>query len=100
MVEKIHGNFPTLFDQMDDGEEDADTEGESRGVEEQGRGAKDPYGIIPYVLTYCRVTNETISEAYKGSVNHLFFIVTYETERLMKENDMRRRYMKGGYSEL
>lgn len=52
------------------------------------------------MLTYCRVTNETISEAYKGSVNHLFYIVTYETERLMKENDMRRRYMKGGYSEL
>lgn len=49
------------------------------------------------MLTYCRVTNETISAVYRSSVIHLFYIVTYETERLRRENEQLRKYQRNGY---
>lgn len=36
------------------------------------------FGIIPYVLKYCEVTNETISDVMNESVNFVFYIVSYE----------------------
>ena len=36
------------------------------------------FGIIPYVLKYCEVTNETISDVMNESINFVFYIVSYE----------------------
>lgn len=89
MVEKIHGNFPALFDQQEDEREDDG--GKGGGNEVPASGFASGYGILPYLLTYCRVTNETLSEAYRGSVIHLFYIVSYETERLEADAERIRR---------
>lgn len=50
------------------------------------------------MLTYCSVTNETITAAYKGSVIHLFYVASYEYERRKKENERRSMYMRNGFS--
>ena len=36
------------------------------------------FGIIPFVLKYCEVTNETISNVMNEGVNMVFYIVSYE----------------------
>lgn len=36
-----------------------------------------------------------IAEVYKGSVIHLFYIVSYETMRRKRENDELKKYRKG-----
>ena len=92
MVEKIHGNFPALFDLEADSQEGEDSGEEGGGNEgPAGRAASD-YGILPYLLTYCRITNETLTDAYKGSVLHLFYVVSYETERMEAEVERLRRH--------
>ena len=97
MVESVHSHFPALFDPQDEeGREDRpDADGETG---ERGGQSVQPYGITPYVLTYCRVANTPIAEAYKSSVIHLFYIVTYETERLRRENERLKQYMRKGHS--
>lgn len=58
------------------------------------------FGIVPYVLTYCRVTNEPISAVYRSSVIHLFYIVSYETERKKLENEALKKYRVKGYNQM
>lgn len=99
MVTKIHTNFPILFDQPDD-ENEEHRSGEVERTESEDRRTANTFGILPYILTYCRITNETITAAYGSSVIHLFYVVSYETERLMKEEEMRKRYMRRGYGGL
>lgn len=36
------------------------------------------FGIIPYILKYCEVTNEPITEVMNESINFVFYIVSYE----------------------
>mgnify|MGYP003564480863 FL=1 len=36
------------------------------------------FGIIPYVIKYCEVTNEPITEVMNESINFVFYIVSYE----------------------
>lgn len=69
-------------------------------VGERDRAPVQTFGILPYILTYCRVTNEPISEVYKSSATHLFYVVTYETERRRRENEELRKYVKGGYKSM
>lgn len=42
--------------------------------------------MIPYLLTYCKLTNETYTDAMRESVMQVFIIVNYEVERIEKEN--------------
>lgn len=56
------------------------------------------YGITPYVLTYCRITNEPISAVYRSSIIHMLYIVSYETERKRQENEALKKYRRGGYT--
>lgn len=61
------------------GEEVKDGKKEEEGVAQQFK--EDGFvgfGIIPYILKYCEVTNETITSAFKESVNFVFYIVSYE----------------------
>lgn len=36
------------------------------------------FGIIPFILKYCEVTNETISNVMNESINLVLYIVSYE----------------------
>lgn len=36
------------------------------------------FGIIPFLLKYCEVTNETISNVMNESINFVLYIVSYE----------------------
>ena len=43
----------------------------------QGNGLTQ-FGIIPYLLKYCEVTNETLTDVMNESINLIFYIVSYE----------------------
>lgn len=49
------------------------------------------YGLIPYLLTYCKLTNETITAAWRESVMQVLVVVNYEAERIEQENQRLRR---------
>ena len=58
-------------------EENEDAEKSEEGGNKSGREING-YGIIPFVLRFCEVTNETFTEAMNYDVNTLFYIVSYE----------------------
>lgn len=41
------------------------------------------------------MTNTAIADAYRSSVIHMFFVVSYETVRKRRENEELKRYRKG-----
>lgn len=49
------------------------------------------FGIIPYVLKYCDVTNETISDVMNESVNFVFYIVSYEVLKAKEQEKQLKR---------
>lgn len=49
------------------------------------------FGIIPYVLKYCEVTNETISDVMNESVNFVFYIVSYEVLKAKEQEKQLKR---------
>lgn len=85
-ISNICDNFPLLFEGRSEG--DTKGEGDERGV---GQNKFAPFGIIPYLLKYCEVTNETLTTVMKESVRLVFYIVSYEVvkakeqERQLKE---------------
>jgi hypothetical protein len=73
-------------------EDEGDRQEEEKVVDRQfGQNQFATFGIIPFVLKYCEVTNETISNVMNEGVNMVFYIVTYEIlkakeqERQLKE---------------
>ena len=88
-MHKITEQFPLIFEKGP--EEDEDGEGEEKGdrrVDKQT--GKNQFGIIPIILTYCKETNTSISEAMQESVNFIFYIASFiiirnkEIEKKMK----------------
>ena len=69
--------FPLLFDTTS--REDGDADGEETDANQinQGNGLTQ-FGIIPYLLKYCEVTNETLTDVMNESINLIFYIVSYE----------------------
>jgi hypothetical protein len=60
-------------------EEDEDTEEvEERTYPQYSQSGLMEFGILPYILKYCEVTNETISAVMNESINFVFYVVTYE----------------------
>ena len=57
-----------------EGTEESDNQGDNQITEN--------YGAIPYVLTYCKLTNHTLTEALSTSVAQVFYIANYEVDRL------------------
>ena len=72
---QIHKNFPILFNQETG--EDGSTEGGEGEPNQSGRGFSE-FGIIPFILKFCEVTNETFTAALEYEVTTLFYIVSYE----------------------
>ena len=66
-------SFPILFTQVD--EESQDEQGDNQPVQQTGLVQ---FGIIPYILEYCKATNETFSTAMKQPVNLVLYITSYK----------------------
>lgn len=73
-------------------EDEGGRQEEEKVVDRQfGQNQFTTFGIIPFVLKYCEVTNETITNVMNESVNMVFYIVSYEIlkakeqERQLKE---------------
>lgn len=59
---------------------------EAETAEKEEQIAENPYGLLPIVLTYCRITNETVTKAFQESVYQVLWIASYEADRINKEN--------------
>ena len=93
-VHSIHKNFPQLFEQ--ENEED-----EGQGNEETISNTNSSYrqlqqfGIIPYVLTYCKLTNHTFGEAMTHNINTVFYLVSYDLiVNKIKNEEIKKAYKK------
>jgi hypothetical protein len=82
MLGGIYKNFPGLFDQPAESEDDP-------GREEEGdrgeNGSFTRFDIFPLVLDYCKETNETLTTALNESVVQVFFICDYINEKRIEE---------------
>lgn len=54
------------------------------------------FGILPFILKYCEVTNETISNVMNESVNFVFYVVTYEVLKA-KEQEKQLKQIRNNY---
>lgn len=54
------------------------------------------FGIIPFLLKYCEVTNETITSVMNESVNFVFYIVSYEILKA-KEQEKQLKQIRNNY---
>ena len=81
-IQRIHENFPILFNK---GNEDNEyTEG-SEGEPNKSGGEFSAFGIIPFVLKFCEVTNHNFEEALNYDVSTLFYIVSYEVVKIKEQ---------------
>lgn len=76
-IDNVCNSFPLLFERGDEGRE-----------EDSGPIRQNPiatFGIIPYILKYCEVTNETLTDVMKESINLVFYIVSYEVVKAKEQ---------------
>lgn len=67
-------------------EDEGDRQEEEKVVDRQsGQNQFTSFGIIPYILKYCEVTNEKFSDVMNESINLVFYIVSYEILRLNEQ---------------
>ena len=78
----IHKNFPTLFAEAP---EEIGSSEEFEKELNQNSGDFEQFGIIPYVLKFCEVTNHTLTETLEMDVNTVFYIVSYEILKIKKQ---------------
>ena len=45
---------------------------------------------MPYILTYCKLTNHTFNATLRESVIQVFYVVSYEVDRLNREKEYMR----------
>ena len=88
--------FPLLFDTTS--REDGDADGEETDANQinQGNGLTQ-FGIIPYLLKYCEVTNETLTDVMNESINLIFYIVSYEVLKA-KEQERQLKQIRNKYN--
>jgi hypothetical protein len=55
------------------------------------------YGIIPFVIGYCQLTNETLTTAMRESVLQVLYVYNYEHTRKTLDEEYRRKYSVGGF---
>lgn len=55
------------------------------------------FGIIPFILKYCEVTNETITSVMNESVSFVFYIVSYEVLKA-KEQEKQLKQIRNKYN--
>lgn len=58
-------------------EEDEDRQGSEETID-SGSEKLNGYGIIPFILKFCEVTNHNLEEAMDYDISLLFYIVSYE----------------------
>ena len=93
-VQRINGNFPILFDKTS--EEDEYTEGTQN--ENDGSDSKiNGFGIIPFVLKFCEVTNHNFEEALSYDISTLLYIVSYEVIKLKEQEKQIKKLRNGNH---
>lgn len=88
LLRQIHDSYPSLFTpqaQEDDEEEENEQGRDKRPGEEYQDNGGTSHGILPYVLSYTKLTNETITTAFETSIMMLLYVVEYEVDRLEHE---------------
>ena len=95
MVFQICRNFELLFETQDEegDETDADNGEDTTVVPTDERGTN-PYGYLPYILTYVRVTATNINDTLRESAMQVLWVVQYELERQRKEDEAIKRAMR------
>ena len=80
-------NYPLLFNEgvREDGDEEG---GERYDHRQLTKNDISTFGIIPYCLKYCEVTNEKITDVMNESINFVFYIVSYEILKAKEQEKM------------
>ena len=73
--------------------EDKENESDERDEKADGEssGEFSGYGIIPFILKFCEVTNHTFEQAMDYDVSTLFYIVSYEVLKIREQEKQIRR---------
>ena len=94
-IANILQNFPILFNQSSEEDREEQTEEETTYKQHQTNGLME-FGIIPYILKYCEVTNETITDVMNESVNFVFYIVSYEVLKAKEQEKQLKQIRRHG----
>ena len=94
-ITTISKSFPVLFDERSEEDEDGQTE-EEKDIRTNQQNGLLQFGIIPYVLKYCEVTNETITDVMNESVNFVFYIVSYEVLKAKEQEKQLKQIRRHG----
>lgn len=82
----LYANFDRLFSTPDETDQD-ELQTESGGAEQNKAGTRDlGYDILPYAICYAKVANCTLDHTMNTSAAQVFYIVSYELERIENEN--------------
>ena len=87
----IHEKFPSLFTEPI--EEDEDRQGDEEDNNEDN-GQSIGFGIVPYVMMFCKATNHNLEEAMNYDIFSLLYFVGYEVFRLKKEKEQIEKMQK------
>lgn len=53
------------------------------------------FGIIPYVITYLKLTNHTFTEALTHNINTVLYLVSYDyTIKKIEQEQLKKAYKK------
>ena len=74
--------------------EEEDDEGRIRRPEEGNQNPLSNFTILPFILTYCKLTNERFSDVLKESVIQVFTVASYEIIRMKAEEEQLKKYKK------
>ena len=86
-ITNVCSNYPLLFNSGVG--EDGDGEGEERyNTIQPTTNDLATFGIIPYCLKYCEVTNEKISDVMNENINFVFYIISYEILKAKEQEKM------------
>ena len=86
-ITNVCSNYPLLFN-SGVGEDGDDEGGEGYDNRQLTKNDLSTFGIIPYCLKYCEVTNEKISDVMKENINFVFYIISYEILKAKEQEKM------------
>ena len=82
-------NFPILFEKAN--QEDETTEGTKTTTD----GWITTFGVLPYVLKFIEVTNETFTSVMEYDISTVFYVVTFEVLKAREQEKQIKRIQHG-----
>lgn len=83
-IRNICKSNPYLFEGGDNGE-DGQQQGSRRGF---GQADFSIFGVIPFLLKYCEIANESLTDVMNEDIRSIFFIINYEMLKLKEQERM------------